>query len=82
MEPLFKDGEKALASFIPYLISKPKVKDVVIFKVKGKYFVKRVRDIKNGKYFVEGDNKKDSLDSKNLGKISNQEIVAKVIYKL
>ena len=38
--------------------------------------------MKKDKYFVQGDNKNDSLDSRRLGRISKRQIIGKVIYKL
>lgn len=84
MEPSIKNGSSVLVSGIPYLFSKPKTYDIVAFreKISKKIFVKRICKIHNEKYFVKGDNIKDSLDSRKIGWINRREIVGKVIYAL
>ena len=59
-----------------------KKNDVVVFDRSGDYFIKRVADIKEDKFFLEGDNKKESVDSRKFGWISKQQIIGKVIYKI
>lgn len=82
MEPKLKNGEKVLVSFIPYLFNKPKVNDIIVFRINDRFYIKRIEEKKDDKYFVKGDNKKDSLDSKYFGSISQNQIIAKVIYKI
>lgn len=67
-----------------------KKNDVVVFDRSGDYFIKRVTDIKPSfakasedvEFFVEGDNKKESVDSRKFGWIEKQQIIGKVIYKI
>jgi signal peptidase I len=81
MEPLIKNGNTVLVSNIFYLFKNPKVGDVVAFKnLNGKILIKRITKKENKKFFIEGDNKKDSLDSKSFGMISGDKILGKVIY--
>lgn len=83
MEPTFKNGDKILATYIFYLFKSPQVNDIVVFKDKENIiFVKRIIDVKNNRYIVLGDNKKDSLDSRNFGEIQRDQILGKFIYKL
>ena len=83
MEPTVMQSDTVLVSSIPYFFKDPKIKDIIVFKKRSdKYFIKRIAKIKNGKYFVRGDNKKDSLDSKKLGPIDRNQIIAKFIYKI
>lgn len=82
MEPAIKNGEKILATPLFYLFKSPKINDIVVFKFRGKVFVKRIILFKDNKYFVEGDNKKDSIDSKDFGLLSRNQILGKVIIKL
>lgn len=82
MEPTLLDGRIIFISSIPYLISRPKIGDMVAFRQKSKIFIKRLIKISNGNYFVKGDNTKDSLDSRNFGWISKKDIVGKVIGKI
>jgi nickel-type superoxide dismutase maturation protease len=82
MEPVIKNQESVLVSNLVYWFKKPKIGDIVAFREAGKILIKRITKIKEGKYFLTGDNQKDSLDSRNFGLISRQEILGKVIYKL
>lgn len=83
MEPTFKNGDKILATYMFYLFKSPQVNDIVVFKDKENIiFVKRIIDVKNNRYIVLGDNKKDSLDSRNFGGIQRNQILGKFIYKL
>lgn len=83
MEPKLKNGSIVLVSSIFYLLRKPKVNDVIAFKnFDGKILIKRIKNIEKGNFFMEGDNKKDSLDSKSFGAISKDMILGKVFYKL
>ncbi len=80
MEPAIRNGKSILISKTPYLFSKPKVKDIVAFKNKEKILIKRIVKISLDKYTVEGDNPKDSLDSRSFGFIAKNDILGKVIY--
>jgi nickel-type superoxide dismutase maturation protease len=84
MEPQIKAGEPVLVSGVPYWFKKPKINDIVAFKSNsgGTVFVKRIVSIQNNKYFIEGDNKSDSLDSRKFGPISRNQIIGEIIYKL
>ena len=83
MEPFIKNGESIMASGLLYLFKDPKIKDIVVFKDKNnKILIKRITKIKNGEYFLEGDNKSDSLDSKQMGLIKRNQIMAKFIIKI
>lgn len=79
MEPTFKNGSFVLVSSIPYLFVKPKIGDTIALKNEDKIFVKRVTKVNGEKYFVKGDNNKDSLE---IGWINKKEIVGKVIAKI
>ena len=81
MEPTLSEGDVVLISSLPYIFKNPKVGDVIILK-RQKYIIKRIIKEDRGKFFVEGDNKKESTDSKNFGWISRKEILGKVIFKL
>ncbi len=81
MLPHILDGEAVLVSGIPYLFKNPKINDIVAFEIEKQIFLKRVLKISNGKYFVRGDNKNDSFDSRKFGYILKSQILGKVIYK-
>lgn len=82
MEPTLIDGNFALISNIPYLFVKPKVGNIIAFKVESKIFIKRIAKVNGEKYFVKGDNERDSLDSVKFGWIDKKEIIGKVIFKI
>lgn len=79
MEPFILAGSNVLVSNIPFIISKPKIGDIIAFQKENKVFIKRVVKISGGKYFVKGDNSKDSLK---IGWIDKKGIVGKVIGKI
>lgn len=82
MEPELKTNEKVLVSGLVYIFNAPQINDTVAFRYKNKIFIKRIVKIKKEKYFLKGDNRSDSLDSKILGWIPKKKILGKVIYKL
>lgn len=79
MEPTIKDGQVVLISEIPYVISNPQLRDIVAFKNKGKIFIKRISEIKSDTYYLTGDNKNDSLDSRSFGFVKRGQILGKVL---
>lgn len=80
MIPTFKSGDEVLVNRLSYFLSKPKIGDLVVSK-KEKYIIKRIKKIDGDRFFVEGDNKKESTDSRKFGWINKKEIVGKVIFK-
>lgn len=80
MLPYLKPQSIVLISSAPYFLSNPKVGDVVVARVNGKNFIKRIRLISQEKYYLEGDNKNDSIDSRDFGAVSKKNIVGKVIF--
>lgn len=52
--------------------------DIVVFRKNGKFFVKRIKEIQNEKYFVDGDN---TLYSKKFD-ISRKKIIGKVLFRI
>jgi phage repressor protein C with HTH and peptisase S24 domain len=83
MEPQIKDGQPVLISSLPYWFKTPRINDIVAFEDNNdKVLVKRISKIQNGKYFFEGDNKNDSLDSRKLGSFSKSRIIGEIIFKL
>ena len=81
MEPTVKNGGMVLVSNLLYLFQNPRIDDIVAVRDAGKVLIKRVTDTHNGNYFLTGDNKQDSLDSRKFGLVSKQKILGKVIYK-
>ena len=81
MSPAFKSGDTVLVNKLSYFLNRPNIGDVVVLRQK-KFIIKRIAKIEGGKYFVTGDNKKESTDSKSFGWINREEIVGKVIFKI
>jgi len=82
MEPTLINGSEVLVSSIPYLLTEPNASDIVLFQKDNEGFIKRIKKKKGKKYFLLGDNKKDSLDSHSLGWVDKKDIIGKVVYKL
>ena len=82
MLPTFKEGESIIA--LRYLFSKPKVGDVVIFShtTPPFLFLKRIVKINKNKIWVEGDNKKVSIDSRKFGHVEVKNVIGKVILRI
>ena len=64
-----------------YKWAKIKEDDIVLYSSPEKDYVKRVVKIEDGAYFLEGDNKKFSTDSRKFGPVKKKDIVGKVILK-
>ncbi len=77
MLPTLKPGQN-LISFNWFV--KPKNKDIVIIKMEGKMMVKRINKINSHSFFIQGDNKKGSTDSRSFGWIKRDQIIGKVIF--
>ena len=69
---------------MPYFFSTPKVGDVIVFRhiVPPFIFCKRVKKIINNEIWVEGENKKISIDSRKFGFVERKNIIGKVIIKI
>ena len=88
MSPFLKPDTLILVNRLSYFFMKPKVEEVVVIKNPNKkdheikYLVKRIKKIEENKYFVQVDNLRKSIDSRNFGFISKNDILGKVIAKL
>lgn len=84
MEPTHKSGDTLLVNRLFYFFKNPQVNDIVVLKDPrdAKLILKRITEFKNNRYFVLGDNKSESTDSRHFGWIGKKQIVGKVIYKL
>jgi nickel-type superoxide dismutase maturation protease len=82
MSPTLRPEENVLVNRLSYLFAKPKTCDIVALKDPRdkKILIKRISEIKNNKYFVLGDNKTASTDSRTFGWISKKDIIGKVIF--
>jgi len=80
MLPTLKPGQDILCFNWAYIFSKPKKGDIVIVRHHGKEMVKRIQEVHDRELLVEGDNQKESTDSRNFGPIGKSEIIGKVIF--
>jgi len=74
MEPSYREGERVLT----FNWGKPRLGDVIVFKQKDKFYIKRVELITAGKITVSGDNKKLSSKFK---PIDLRQVVGRVVLK-
>ncbi len=83
MSPTFKSSDIVLVNRLSYIGKVPKVGDIVALKDPRdkKILIKRISKIKNNKYFVSGDNKSESTDSRAFGWVTKKDIIGKVILK-
>lgn len=82
MAPKFSENDNVLVSYFPFLFGKPKKGDVVVFEKYHRLYIKRIGKIKEEKYFLIGDNKKDSEDSRRFGLVKREQIKGKVLFKI
>ncbi len=82
MSPTLKYGDTVLVNKLSFLLKPPKKGGIVAVRDPrdGKILIKRISKIENGEYFVLGDNKKESTDSRKFGMLDRQSIIGKVIY--
>ena len=84
MKPFCEEGDFVLC--VPSIFSHPKGGDIVVLRhpQRGISIVKRIVHAKGGGYWVEGDNKLESSDSRNFGWIPGKLILgrAKVIHRV
>jgi signal peptidase I len=95
MVPTFQDGDYLIVDELTYRFREPEAKEVIIFKYPkdpSKYFIKRVIGLPgetvNGtkldvdQYYVEGDNRDASSDSRSWGPLPRKLIVGRPILRL
>lgn len=81
MYPTFKSGDFVLVNRLAYFFNKPKIRDIIVLK-RQRYIIKRIAKIKDNKFFVVGDNKKQSTDSREFGWIDKESIAGRVMFKI
>jgi len=74
MLPNFSPGDHVLT----FNWIRAKAGEVVVFKIRDAFYVKRVEKIKDNLIYVTGDNKQESSQ---LGPIDARQIIGKVIWK-
>ena len=82
MEPAFKPRDYVIANKLAYILGNPSKGDVVVIKhpkEKNKFLIKRISLVTNSdEYYVIGDNKNFSQDSRHFGSIKKNLIIGKV----
>jgi nickel-type superoxide dismutase maturation protease len=81
MSPTFNEGEEILVNRLSFLFKKPKAGDIIACKDPRdrKILIKRISKIEDNKYFVVGDNKQNSTDSRKFGMIEKSDILGCVL---
>ncbi|MBI2084476.1 MAG: signal peptidase I [Candidatus Aenigmarchaeota archaeon] len=86
MEPTFKAGDYVLVNKMAYRFAKPSRGDVVVIKhpiERDMFLLKRISVITNSdKFYVVGDNRDFSKDSRHFGAIEKDLIVGKVWFSV
>ena len=81
MEPNLKAGDYVIINKLSYLFRKPSKGDIVVLKHPSNnenFLIKRIAEVKDSEYFVLGDNREFSTDSRHFGAIRKNLIVGKV----
>ena len=80
MLPNYKEGDYLLVN----KISRIKVDDPVVLRhpKTNNLILKRVSKIENGRYYVTGDNKEFSKDSRHFGAVERKMIVGKILFHI
>lgn len=74
MLPLYRHGDRVLT----WNWGQIRKDDVVVFKSKEKYFIKRIDKFVDNYVYISGDNKKEDVE---MGPVKKNQIVGKVILK-
>ncbi|HVF69914.1 MAG TPA: nickel-type superoxide dismutase maturation protease [Xanthomonadales bacterium] len=82
MSPALLPGQSVLVNRLSYIFFQPKTGELIAVKDPRdkKILIKRISKIKDGKYFVLGDNEKQSTDSRSFGWTSKNDIIGKVVF--
>lgn len=86
MEPNFNSGDYVLVNKLAYVFRNPSKNDIVVLKhpeEKKKFLIKRISLVANSdEYYVMGDNKDFSQDSRHFGPIKKDSIIGKVLFHI
>lgn len=85
-ESSIEEGDFVLVNRMSYLFSSPRVGHVVVLKDpqdSSRYILKRITAVQGSFLWVEGDNKKESIDSRDFGWVDKKALLghAKVIHR-
>lgn len=81
MSPTLSANDIVLVNRLEYIFKKPKEGDIIACNDPRdeRILIKRIIKIENNAYFVQGDNKYASTDSRVFGKIRHKDIIGKII---
>ncbi|MBI2546860.1 MAG: nickel-type superoxide dismutase maturation protease [Candidatus Aenigmarchaeota archaeon] len=82
MEPAIRAGDYVVVNRLVYALRNPSKGDIIVLrhpKEKKKFLIKRISVVTNSnEYYVVGDNKDFSQDSRHFGPIKQSSIIGKV----
>lgn len=76
MHPTLREGQVVLV----FMSRNFQVGDVVVGVLNQREVVKRITKIREGAIFLEGDNVKESTDSKTHGWLSDRQVLGRVVF--
>ena len=81
MTPTLMEGDIVFINRLAYLWHNPRIHDIVAVRDPrdGKIIIKRITQIEGKHYFVQGDNKQYSTDSREFGMIDRSDILGKML---
>ena len=81
MSPTLESEDTVLVNRLTYIFTVPKIGDVIALRDPrdSKVLIKRIQKIEQNKYFVTGDNKQASTDSRQFGMIKKSDIIGRVL---
>lgn len=84
MEPEIREGDRVLVNTLSYVLSRPKEGDVVVVRhpEESRYLVKRIVRVEGKDFFILGDNRDYSVDSRQFGPVPRELIIGRVLLRL
>jgi nickel-type superoxide dismutase maturation protease len=79
MLPLLSEGKSVVSFNWYYLLSKPKIGDIVVAQVGKRLVVKKISAIRAKEVFLIGEYRDKSTDSRNFGWVKHTQLIGKVI---
>ena len=84
MSPYLNEGDFVFVSGIYFWLNRLKKGDIIILfdPRDNRKLIKRIDHINKNEYYVLGDNRSESRDSRNFGYIEKDYIIAKMIFRI
>ncbi|MEK6963216.1 MAG: nickel-type superoxide dismutase maturation protease [Nanoarchaeota archaeon] len=84
MEPAYSEGDYLIVNRIAFYFRKPKKGEAVLLEDPrtGKVILKRIQAVKKQRYYVLGDNKNQSTDSRAFGWVPSEKILGNVLWRI